>query len=499
MLRSSRSDARPVRFVPDDRALRPHWREFADRAFSRAAGAPLIPGNQVRLLEDGRENYPRWLEAIRSARERVHFESYFFVDDETGHEFARALMAKAGEGVRVRLIFDWLGGMGRGSGRFWRMLRAGGVEVRAYNPPQISNPLGWISRDHRKLLLVDDEVAFVGGLCVGNMWVGNAGRRIEPWRDTGIEIRGPAIAEIATSFARMWSLAGEKLDSAASRTPAPTGDVRLRIVSSEPATAGLLRLDQMVAALARHRLWIADAYYAGTMAYVQALRAAASDGVDVRLLVPNATDLPIIRPLSRSGYRPLLEAGVRIFEWNGTMMHAKTAVADGRWARIGSTNLNVASWFGNCELDVVVEDEPFGHEMEQMYLRDLERSTEVVLDQRRRAWAPGEPRHPRVRGAGHAGSTRRATAGAIRVGRAIGAAILNRRVLGPVEARLAFWVGLALSALAIVVAIFPRVLAYPVALLALWGGIALLWRSRELRRQHRASRPAAARERTTRA
>ena len=109
----------------------------------------------------------------------------------------------------------------------------------------------------------------------------------------------------------------------------------------------------------------------GMTAYVQALRAAANDGVDVRLLVPNATDIPLLKPLSRAGYRALLEAGVRVFEWNGTMLHAKTAVADGRWARVGSTNLNIASWFGNCEMDVVVEDEPFALLMEAMFLRDL--------------------------------------------------------------------------------------------------------------------------------
>ena len=120
----------------------------------------------------------------------------------------------------------------------------------------------------------------------------------------------------------------------------------LRVVASVPATAGMFRVDQLVAALARDRLWLTDAYFAGTTTYVQALKAAAKDGVDVRLLLPNGTDIPILRPLSRAGYRPLLEAGVRVFEWNGTMLHAKTAVADGRWARVGSTMLNIASGVG---------------------------------------------------------------------------------------------------------------------------------------------------------
>jgi cardiolipin synthase len=164
-------------------------------------------------------------------------------------------------------------------------------------------------------------------------------------------------------------------------------------VATTPNMAGLFRVDQLVAALARERLWLTDAYYAGTTAYVQALRAAARDGVDVRLLVPNGTDIPLLRPLSRSGYRTLLEAGVRVFEWNGPMLHAKTAVADGRWARVGSTNLNVASWLGNHELDIIAEDRPFAALMETMYLDDLTNATEVVLDRRHR---PSKP--PRATG-----------------------------------------------------------------------------------------------------
>jgi cardiolipin synthase len=477
---------RTRRSEPDERGALLPLRELADRAFSRTAGAPLIGGNDVRLLEDARENYPRWLDAIRSAQDHVHFENYFIQEDETGREFAEAFMAKAREGVRVRLIYDWMGGFRRASRRFWRSLRSAGVDVRCYNPPRFASPLGWVSRDHRKSLVVDHEVGFIAGLCVGSMWVGDPARAIEPWRDTGVEIRGPAVAEIERAFARMWALTGDPIPEAgAEGAPAPAGDVNLRIVASEPATAGMIRLDQMVAALARHRLWLTDAYYAGTSLYVQALRAAAKDGVDVRLLVPNATDIPILRPLSRAGYRPLLEAGVRVFEWNGAMVHAKTAVADGRWARIGSTNLNISSWLGNCELDAVVEDEAFALQMEAMYLRDLSHATEVVLDMRRRVRAPGEPRHARVAAGRGSGSARRATAGAARIGNAIGAAFMDRRVLGPVEARLASVAGLVLCGLSVLFAIFPRALAYPVIALGFWGGVVLLWSGFQLRRSRK--------------
>ena len=471
----------------DERAGLPQLRALATQAFSRAAGAPLVHRNQVRLLKDARENYPAWLEAIRAARRHVYFEMYFIEEDDRGREFADALIGKAREGVPVRLVYDWMGGFRRATRRFWNALRDGGVEVRCYNPLQPESPLGWLSRDHRKMIAVDGEVGFISGLCVGLGWVGAPERGVEPWRDTGVEIRGPAVAEIERAFAGTWEACGGPIAESELRgSPAAAGDVSLRIVASEPATAGMLRLDQLVAALARQRLWLTDAYYAGTPSYVQALRAAARDQVDVRLLVPNSTDIPLLRPLSRAGYRPLLEAGVRVFEWNGSMLHAKTAVADGHWARVGSTNLNVASWFGNRELDAVIEDDVFAREMEQMYLEDLGNATEVVLDRRRKLSAPGEPRHPNPVGAGGgSGSAKQAAAGAIRIGNAIGAAFTDRRVLGPIEARLATTTGLLLCAVSILVALIPQALAFPLVALGAWGGLALLYKGYELHRRRK--------------
>jgi cardiolipin synthase len=450
--------------------------------FSRAAGAPLIGGNQVRLLEDGRENYPAWLAAIRAAKGYVHFENYFIYNDEVGREFADAFMAKAREGVRVRIVYDWIGGFGKARRKFWNTLRRAGVEVRAFNPPQLASPFGWVSRDHRKTLVVDGEIGFVTGLCVGQMWLGDPARDIAPWRDTGVEIQGPAVAEIARAFARSWALTGPPLaESEVIREAEVAGEVNLRIVSSEPATANLLRLDQLVAAIARHRLWLTDAYYSGISSYVEALRAAARDGVDVRLLVPNATDIPLLQPFSRAGYRTLLEAGVRVFEWNGTMLHAKTAVADGRWARVGSTNLNIASWLGNSELDAVIEDSVFAAQMEELYQRDLANSTEVVL-QRQKLCAPGQHRNPRRATKRASGSTSAVAAGALRIGNAVGAVLADRRVLGPVQSRLTTLTGSVLCALSVLIALFPRAFAFPAAALGLWGGLALLWRGIQLRR-----------------
>ena len=461
-------------------------RDLANQAFSRSAGAPLIGGNSVKLLLDAKENYPAWLDAIKAAERYVHFESYIIHEDDAGRMFADALIAKAREGVRVRLIYDWLGGFDKTSRSFWNELRDGGVDVRVYNPPRFDSPFGWVSRDHRKTLTVDGKVGFVTGLCVGRDWIGIPEKNREPWRDTGIEVRGPAVADIEQAFAHVWDVTGDDLppDEFANRDDLDeAGDVMLRVVATEPASAGMLRMDLMVATLARNKLWLTDAYYAGTTAYVQALRAAARDGVDVRLLVPSASDIPILKPLSRAGYRPLLEAGVRVFEWNGTMLHAKTAVADCNWARVGSTNLNIASWFGNYELDVVVEDTSFATKMEETYLRDLENATEIVLDSRLKLRVPNKPASSQPAMTSGGGSGGRAAAGAIRLGNAVGAAFTNRRVLEPVEARLMILAGMLLLGLAALAWFFPRVLTYPLIVLMVWIALAFLYRAYRLKHE----------------
>jgi cardiolipin synthase len=462
-------------------------RALAERLFSRAAGADLVPGNSIRLLKDAAENYPAWLEAIRSARQWIHFETYVIHNDDAGQEFAEALCAKAREGVKVRLIYDWLGAFRKTSRRFWQHLREAGVEVRCFNPPRFESPLGWITRDHRKMLSVDGRVAFVTGLCVGRMWVGNAARKLDPWRDTGIELRGPAVADVDMAFAQAWEATGPSLpaDEIPGReTISPAGDVRLRVIASVPNTAGLYRLDHLIAAMARSSLWLTDAYFVGITPYVQALRAAAQDGVDVRLLVPGSTDIPVLRAVSRAGYQPLLEAGVRVFEWNGSMIHAKTAVADGRWARVGSTNLNIASWMGNYELDVAVENDPFGRAMEERYLDDLEHATEIVLGRKQRVVPAGRRRRPRrVKTGG--GSVSRAGASAIRIGNTVGAAFTNHRVLGLAEARITNVAGLALVVFALIALFFPRWVAVPLALFSGWLGVSLFVRAVRLRSKRR--------------
>ncbi|MFN8090962.1 MAG: phospholipase D-like domain-containing protein [Vicinamibacteria bacterium] len=463
-------------------------RLLAAQAFDRAAGAPLVAGNAVRLLRDAAENYPAWLDAIHGARRHVHVEAYILADDATGRAFADALVERARAGVKVRVVQDWLGGVGKAGRRFWRRLREAGVEVRTFNPPSFLAPFDVVRRNHRKSIVVDHEVAFVTGLCLADAWAGDPARGVEPWRDTGIELRGPAVLDVAKAFADTWAETGAPLpDEDAPRASSPrAGDVALRVVAGTTLAAATYRLDTLVAALAVRRLWLADAYFAGNAPYVQALRAAAQDGVDVRLLVPGAgTDNPLVQRISRAGYRALLEAGVRVFEWNGPMMHAKTAVADGHWARIGSTNLNLASWMGNWELDVVVEDDVFGVAMEWMYEQDLASSTEIVLGSR--VLGPGVTVKPLVRSPHRrrraTARARRAAAGAVRLGYTIGAAVAGRRTLGSAEASLAGRGGILLLVLAAVTLVWPLVTAVPAAVLAAWLGLALLVRAWRLRQR----------------
>jgi cardiolipin synthase len=451
-----------------------------DRAFARAAGSAPSDFNSVRLLLDAGENYPSWLEAIGRAERYILFESYLILDDPLGRIFAEALAAKSREGLRVCALFDWLGSWG---GRtLWDKLRAAGVEMRAFNPPHFDSPLAWLSRDHRKTIVIDGEVGFVSGLCVDAAWEGDPEKRLEPWRDTGVEIRGPAVADLEHAFVAMWKLCSGRPLGALPDAAAPTeraGDVRVRVVAGIPGIAGTYRLDLLVASVARRELWLTDAYFVGTSAYTQALRAAATDGVDVRLLVPGASDIPALSMLSRAGYRPLLEAGVRVFEWNGTMLHAKTAVADGMWARVGSTNLNLASWMSNFELDVAIENVDFARAMAAQYEKDLDRATEVVLTSRNRvrraesrAEVAKEAGAPAARRAA-SGSAGRAAAGAVSVGSALGAALTNRRTLGPAEAGLLGTVALIAFGLVIVAALWPRVIAWPLA--AIGGWLAVSW------------------------
>ena len=345
-------------------------------AINRAAGGRPVPGNRVELLIDGPDAYTAMLDLIAGASRWIHFENYIIRSDSEGWRFAEALAARAREGISVRLLYDGVGSMFT-SRKLWRMLRRAGVEVRAFHPLRPLQIVTNFARDHRKLVVADGSAAVIGGLCIGCEWTGDADR-IRPWRDTALRITGPASAVLDQAFMRTWSTAGKAVpDEEVAGRVAPAGDGEVRIIMGEPGRERAFRVIELLAAGSIERMWITDAYMVAPPRLFQALRDAARDGVDVRMLVPGSSDLPLIRNLSRIGYRELLRSGVRIYEWDGPMLHAKTIVADGRWVRIGSSNLNPSSLIGNYELDVLVEDRVLAEAMERQFRLDISRSREV--------------------------------------------------------------------------------------------------------------------------
>ncbi|MGH7629206.1 MAG: phospholipase D-like domain-containing protein [Gemmatimonadales bacterium] len=354
------------------RGLRP-----IEAAINRAAAARPVPGNRVTLLVDGETTYAAMLAQIAGARRWIHLENYIIRDDSVGRRFAEALAARAREGVAVRVLYDWLGCIGT-SRRYWRDLRRAGVAVRCFNPPHFVQVFANLSRNHRKLLVTDGACAVTGGQCIGDEWIGDPGRGLAPWRDTGVEIAGPAATALDAAFEATWRESGGVIPAAEHRPDVtPAGQAEIRVVVGEPGRERAYRTLEYLTAGSVERLWITDAYLVPPPRLFQAMVDAAQDGTDIRLLVPGTSDIAVVRNLTRIGYRKLLRAGIRIYEWDGPMLHAKTMVADGRWARIGTSNLNASSLLGNYEVDVLVEDVTFAGEMEALFRRDLDQSLEV--------------------------------------------------------------------------------------------------------------------------
>jgi len=355
------------------------------------ARARTSAGNAVHLLRDGPATYDAMRALVAEVRETVDLESYILRSDAVGDEIAAALREAVARGVRVRLLTDWIGA--RGISRRWlEALRRDGVQVAMFNPPAFrSRWFGLLPRDHRKLLVVDGAAGVTGGIGIGNEWrTGVLKRRGAPWRDTAVLIEGPAAYDMSEAFEVMWRRTtsterrsrqrhlvrrahGAELD------PSTHAGALVGIVEGEPGRRRVARALQIQAVSAQRSIWIASAYFAPSGAEVEALTGAARDGVDVRVLVPGRYDHPWIRMLTRNYYRRLLTNGVRLWEWQGEMMHAKTSVVDGRWVRVGSTDFNPLGIAINFELDAVIEDLALGAEAEAMFLRDLEESREVKL------------------------------------------------------------------------------------------------------------------------
>jgi cardiolipin synthase A/B len=434
-------------------------------ALDRAGGARLITGNTLVHYPDSPAALEAMLEAIGAATRWVHLENYIIRDDHTGRRFADALCARAAAGVRVRVLYDALGSFGTGR-RYWGGLRRAGVEVRPFHPLFTSRPFEVFSRDHRKLLVTDGTTAVLGGLCIGDEWAGDPRRGRLPWRDTMLFVCGPAAAALDRTFARNWARSGAPLPSDELAAEAPScGPSAARVVAGVPGQARIYRAVELLMAAAVERLWITDAYLIAPAPLYASLLDAARGGVDVRLLVPGTSDLPVLRNFTRVGYRELLHAGVRVFEWQGPMLHAKTMLVDRRWARVGSANLNVSSLLTNYELDLVAECDILAEALAAQFRRDLAASREVVLQPRRRmlpARLVGAPAVPAADAAApvvHKRSGYELSAVAV---------VAVRRVAGGLRRALAWTAAAACAVVAALLLLFPEVMSITLALGATW-------------------------------
>ena len=375
----------PVPLPPPLLATAQRTRTFA-RGLWRIAAADVTCDNRVELLRDGPATFDAMQDLIDEARERLDFEGYIFRDDEVGVRFQDALIRAAMRGVEVRLLVDWVGRMGTPS-RFFRVMERAGVQVKIFNPPGFHRWGGLLPRDHRKLVVADQLAGITGGIGVGKEWKrGVLRRRRSPWRDTAVRIAGPAAIDMHESFDRMWTRAHEgspkgirliRRPSASHLDPAIDPPSLVGIVDGEPGRMRASRSLQMQALSAERSIWIASAYFAPSLGLVEALAGAARDGVDVRVLVPSRFDHPWLRTLITPFYQRMLKNGVRVWEWRGEMMHAKTSVVDGRWTRVGSTDINLLGIAINYELDAIIEDSTIGAQAEAMFLEDLDRSREL--------------------------------------------------------------------------------------------------------------------------
>jgi cardiolipin synthase A/B len=363
--------------------------------------SPLVTGNKVDLLVDGPATYDGMFAAIESAKDHINMETYIFEDDEIGQHFASLLIAKQRNGVQVNLIYDSVGSFYTPK-EFFAPLIESGINVLEYNPV---NPLfsrkGWQvnQRDHRKLLVVDGQVAFVGGINISSVYssgsFGSGSREKsksntkstkekQPWRDTHLRVTGPVVSEFQKLFIATWNeQQGEPLAFKQYFPDAVNqGNEVVRAVGSNPAEPYSQMFVTLLSAInsAETQISLTNAYFVPDPQMLTALKEAAQRGVDVRLLLPDETDSNMVFYASRSFYDELLSANVKIYQLQDALLHAKTLLVDSVWSTIGSTNLDWRSFTNNQEINAIVLGQDFGAQMQAMYEKDLESSKQITLE-----------------------------------------------------------------------------------------------------------------------
>jgi cardiolipin synthase A/B len=358
-------------------------------------GSPLMVGNKVVLLQDGPATFQLMFSAIRNAKDHINMETYIIEDDEVGNRFADALIEKQAQGVQVNFIYDSVGALNAPKA-FFKRLTDSGIKVLEFNP---INPLtakkGWDvnQRDHRKLLIVDGQTAFLGGINISSVYSGGSfsqrsKHRPEggpPWRDTHMQVEGPVVGEFQKLFLATWEK--QKGETLAPRQYFPQlgnkGKEVVRAIGSSPDEPYTLIYATLISAIgsAETTVHLTNAYFVPDPQLLAALKDAVQRGVDVKIILPGNTDSWLVFHAGRSNYAELLRAGVKIYERRDALLHAKTAVIDGVWSTIGSTNLDWRSFLHNDEVNAVILGQEFGAQMQAVFEKDLALSNPITLEQ----------------------------------------------------------------------------------------------------------------------
>lgn len=357
--------------------------EFFGSALALSDPVPLA-GNKIELLLNGDQYFPAMLKAIRAAKQTVNFAAYIVKSDGVGHQFRDALIERARAGVQVRVLLDGIGSGWSLDNSDVRMMTDAGVKFAYYHPVQSWRMDRSNRRSHRRVLVVDGTVGFTGGAAFSDKWSGNAQDK-DHWRDTHARLEGPIVSELQAAFQAHWVKTYGEVLTGAGQFPAlaPAGNLKAQVVESRSFSSAPVPMVQAVSfAAAEKRIWLTNPYCTPTDDQVSLLTDAVRRGVDVRLLLPGPhNDQPLTQSAGRTAYGRMLEGGVKIFEYQPTMIHAKTMVIDGLFSMFGSSNLDPRSSEINEELDVVVYDAGFARAMEESFEKDQAQSREYTLDE----------------------------------------------------------------------------------------------------------------------
>ena len=360
-------------------------------------GSPFIVGNKVVLLQDGAQTYAAMFAAIRNAHDHINLETYIIEDDDIGRQFADLLLEQQGRGIQVNVIYDSVGAMNTPIA-FFERLKAGGIAVLEFNP---INPLKakteWLlnNRDHRKLLVVDGQVAFIGGINISSVYssaltlhrkakaVANVAENSRDWRDTDLQIEGPVVGELQKLFIDTWEKQrGPALPDRAYFPVLKTqGKDIVRAIGSTPDDPYSLIYLTLIGAIgnAEKHIRLTNAYFVPDPQLLKSLIEEAERGVEVTLILPSYSDSGIVFHAGRANYSALLKAGVKIYELHGALLHSKTALIDGVWSCVGSTNLDWRSFLDNDEVNAVILWREFAQQMQAMFEQDLASSEAIDL------------------------------------------------------------------------------------------------------------------------